>query len=137
MPIPEAEYGSWCADYYLVHLTTLLGSVISLEEVGAHYRLHGRNGFQPTRAHLDLTRLRREVHYQMVTMQALADLADKLAHEAWRADDAMTAPVAAHGGNDDLRPIGERYPWLVTPALLAAALVLGLIALRTIPRGAE
>jgi hypothetical protein len=53
--------------------------VISLEEVGAHYRLHGRNGFQPTRAHLDLTRLRREVHYQMVTMQALADLADKLA----------------------------------------------------------
>jgi hypothetical protein len=65
------------------------------------------------------------------------DLAATLAHEDWRADDAATtaqAANAAYPGYDDQRTIGERYSWLVTPALLGVALVLGLIALRTIPR---
>jgi hypothetical protein len=65
------------------------------------------------------------------------DLAAKLAHEDWRADDAVTEANAAGATLEDQRGIGERFAWLVTPALLLVALLLGIIALRTIPRAAE
>ncbi len=46
LPIPEAEYRR-CADWYLNHLTPLLGHVVSLDDVGAQYRVHGENGYEP------------------------------------------------------------------------------------------
>jgi hypothetical protein len=79
MPIPEQRYGSWGADYYLVHLSTLLGSVIYHPEIGAQYRVHGGNAFQPQAAVLDLERIRREIGYQLVTLDCLSCLADRLA----------------------------------------------------------
>lgn len=63
------------------------------------------------------------------------DLAARLAHERWSAADASTGKPVANAGYRDPRPVGERYPWLPTGALLACALALGLIALRSIPRG--
>jgi glycosyltransferase involved in cell wall biosynthesis len=78
MPIPEDQYGRWGADWYLVHLTTLLGPVVALEEVGAFYRVHGRNAFEPAAPQLDLDRVRREIEYQQTTARALTMLADEL-----------------------------------------------------------
>jgi hypothetical protein len=58
------------------------------------------------------------------------DLGAQLAHAPWTADDATTAPTVANPGFRDSRPLLERLPWLLTAALLAAALGLGLVALR-------
>ena len=62
------------------------------------------------------------------------DLAARLAHERWSAAQASAGTTVANAGYRDPRPVGERYPWLLTGALLACAFALGLIALRSIPR---
>jgi glycosyltransferase involved in cell wall biosynthesis len=81
MPIPERDYGRWGADYYLVHLTALLGPVLALDEVCASYRVHGHNAFEPSAPVLDLERIRREIRFQQSTLRALARLADELGLE--------------------------------------------------------
>ena len=58
MPIPEQEY-RMCAERYLVHVITLLGPVVSLDEVGAYYRVHGDNAYESLNPQLNLDRLRR------------------------------------------------------------------------------
>lgn len=81
LPIPEREYPICGADWYLVHLMTLLGPVVSLEEVCASYRVHGRNRYQPPEARLDLRHVRETIAYAGVTARALANLADELGQE--------------------------------------------------------
>jgi hypothetical protein len=61
------------------------------------------------------------------------DLAARLAVEPWNAAGAATGMTVANAGFRDARPIGERFPWLVTGALLASAFALGLVALRSMP----
>jgi hypothetical protein len=78
MPIPEQRYGRWGADYYLAHLSALLGEVIYHPEIGAYYRVHGGNAFQQSSAVLDLNRIRREIDYQLITLDSLSRLADRL-----------------------------------------------------------
>jgi hypothetical protein len=77
LPIPEADYPV-CADGYLVHLTTLLGAVASLEEVGAAYRVHGRNNMEPQAPRLDVAGIRRSIGYSRAVVRDLARLADEL-----------------------------------------------------------
>jgi hypothetical protein len=60
------------------------------------------------------------------------DLAARLSHERWRAADAATGMTAPNAGYRDPRPLGERFPWLLTGALLAAAVALGVVALRSL-----
>jgi glycosyltransferase involved in cell wall biosynthesis len=81
LPIPEREYPVCGADWYLVHLTTLLGPVASLEEICASYRVHGRNSYEPQETRLDLRHVRETIGYAGVTARALADLADELGQE--------------------------------------------------------
>lgn len=76
-PIPEDDYRI-CADWYLVHTTTLLGEVRSLEEVCASYRLHGGNSYEPQAAALDLEHLRTNVRLAQTTSAALLELATEL-----------------------------------------------------------
>ena len=76
-PIPEEDFRI-CADWYLVHLSTLLGRVASLEEVGASYRLHGANNYEPQAPRLDLDHLRRTIGYAKATSPALLQLAREL-----------------------------------------------------------
>ena len=57
MPIPEDEFRT-CADWYLVHLTALLGPVVSLDAVAGAYRVHGQNNYEPQAAELDIEHLR-------------------------------------------------------------------------------
>ena len=60
------------------------------------------------------------------------DLASRLSHESWHAADATLGPTVANSGYRDPRPIGERYPWLLTSALVAVAGALAFLALQTL-----
>ena len=77
LPIPEDDY-RLCADWYLNHMTALLGPVASLQDTGARYRVHGRNGYEPQAPTLDLARVRANIGYAAVTARALRGLASEL-----------------------------------------------------------
>lgn len=77
MPMPEEPFKS-CADWYLVHLTALLGRVVSLPQALGAYRLHGANSYEPQTADLDLDHVRETIHYSEATSRALLDLAAEL-----------------------------------------------------------
>jgi hypothetical protein len=77
MPMPEDDFAE-CADWYVVHLTALLGPVVSLQEVGAAYRVHGSNRHEPQAARLDLAHIRRTIVYAAATARALEGLGDEL-----------------------------------------------------------
>ena len=78
LPIPEASYPVCGADWYLVHLTTLLGRVVSLDPVGAAYRVHGANSYEPQAAVLDLAQLRQTIVFAAATSGHLLELATRL-----------------------------------------------------------
>jgi glycosyltransferase involved in cell wall biosynthesis len=77
LPIPEGAYRI-CADWYLVHLTALLGPVTSLEEVGASYRVHGANSYEQEAPQLDLDHIRQTVGLAGSTVRELERLADEI-----------------------------------------------------------
>ena len=74
MPIPEQEFAR-SADWYLKHLTPLLGSVVSLDETCACYRIHGSNNYQPVEPTLDLEHVRQTISYAATTDRYLRRLA--------------------------------------------------------------
>jgi len=57
LPMPEDEFVI-SADAYLKHLTPLLGTVVSLDDVAAAYRVHGLNSYEPERPVLELEYVR-------------------------------------------------------------------------------
>src|SRR5262245_14758900 len=77
LPMPEQDFAT-CADWYVVHLTPLLGRVVSLDDVAACYRVHGANRYEPQTPRLDLEHVRQSVRYSAVTTRALERLADDL-----------------------------------------------------------
>lgn len=87
LPIPERDYRI-CADWYLVHMTALLGPVASLEEIGASYRVHGSNSYERQTPRLDLDHIRQTVGLAGATVRELERLADELALE--RADPVLS-----------------------------------------------
>jgi hypothetical protein len=80
LPIPESAYRI-CADWYLVHLTALLGPVASLDQVGASYRIHGSNSYEQGTPRLDLDHIRQTVGLAGSTVSELERLADELGLE--------------------------------------------------------
>jgi Glycosyl transferase family 2 len=78
LPIPEAEWPVCGADWYLKHLTPLLGTVVSLSEVGACYRVHGANRYEPESPALDLEHVRHGLRHADSTARALTRLAAEL-----------------------------------------------------------
>jgi O-antigen/teichoic acid export membrane protein/CTP:molybdopterin cytidylyltransferase MocA len=53
-PVPEQAYPPPTgADYYVVHVATLFGTVVSLDEVGGYYRMHGLNNHHHSQMQLD------------------------------------------------------------------------------------
>jgi hypothetical protein len=80
LPIPEGEFRH-AADWYLNHLTALLGPVASLDAVCAQYRVHGANSYAPSAPVLDLELVRKSVRYAAATRRHLRRLATELGHE--------------------------------------------------------
>jgi hypothetical protein len=78
LPIPEQAYPVCGADWYLIHLMTLLGPVASLEEVSGSYRVHGGNSYEPAAPSLELGHVRETIGYARATSEALLRLAGEL-----------------------------------------------------------
>jgi Glycosyl transferase family 2 len=78
LPIPEQAYPTTGADWYLVHLTALLGRVVSLDAIGAGYRVHGGNDYELEQASLDLRHVRQAVEFAETTSRELLRLAGEL-----------------------------------------------------------
>jgi hypothetical protein len=78
LPIPESAYPVTGADWYLVHLSALLGHVTSLDTVGAGYRVHGRNSYELDDAAIDLPHLRQAIEFAETTSHELLRLAAEL-----------------------------------------------------------
>ena len=70
LPVPEQEY-RLCADWYLVHVSTLMGPIGAIDEPLARYRMHGGNGFSRGGAELDLGHLAETVGYAAHTRRHL------------------------------------------------------------------
>jgi glycosyltransferase involved in cell wall biosynthesis len=88
MPMPEQSFPI-AADYYLIRAATLCGPIHSLDEVGAHYRMHGGNAYLRPESDLDHTRgqirLIHESHDLLRTFASSINIADFPA----RAEDAL------------------------------------------------
>jgi glycosyltransferase involved in cell wall biosynthesis len=78
LPIPEQAFPVCGADWYLIHLMTLLGDVDSLEEVCGSYRVHGGNNYEPDAPRLDLAHVRETIGFARTTSEALLRLAGEL-----------------------------------------------------------
>jgi hypothetical protein len=63
LPVPEDEFPVAGADWYVIHLSSLLGQVRSLEEVLSSYRVHGANNYEPQEPQLDLDHIREAIRY--------------------------------------------------------------------------
>jgi glycosyltransferase involved in cell wall biosynthesis len=81
LPIPEGDYPRHGADWYLVHLTALLGEAELLEEICAEYRVHGSNGYEQDRHRLDLGHVRDSIRFAAATTRSLEALADEIGLE--------------------------------------------------------
>ena len=81
LPIPAADYPRTGADWYLVHLTALLGEAALLDDVCADYRFHGGNAYELDRDEVDLDRLREAVGFAGATTRSLEALAGELGLE--------------------------------------------------------
>lgn len=77
LPIPEEDYPRCGADWYLVHLSSLLGPVVAVDDILGAYRVHGGNAYEPARPRLDLGRVRQSIAYAAATTPALERLADR------------------------------------------------------------
>ncbi len=78
LPVPESAYPVTGADWYLVHLTALLGRVVSLDAIGAGYRVHGANSYELSGEEIDLPHLRQAVEFADATSTELLALAAEL-----------------------------------------------------------
>jgi glycosyltransferase involved in cell wall biosynthesis len=81
LPIPASDYPRSGADWYLVHLTALLGEAALLEEVCAEYRVHGGNAYELARDRIDLDHVREAIVFAGATTRSLEALADELGLE--------------------------------------------------------
>ncbi len=87
-PVPT-DYGPVGADWYLAHVAALLGPVVSLDEVCAYYRVHGRNSYELADHSLNLEHVRRTILYASQTEIQIGRYARQL---GWGAEGRETTP---------------------------------------------
>jgi len=120
-PVPEAEFRI-LADWYVVHLTSLLGPVVSLDEVGALRRVHSGNAHEPGGSALDLAQLRRSI---VAAANARRHLL-RLARELGLADDTTSIEAVCDLGarlvSLRLAPESHPLPDDRLPSLLATGI---------------
>jgi glycosyltransferase involved in cell wall biosynthesis len=78
LPIPERDYPLSGADWYLVHLSALLGGAAAIDEVCAEYRAHGGNAYELDRSELDMSHVRDSICFASVTAASLSRFADRI-----------------------------------------------------------
>ncbi len=75
MPIPEGHSGKVGADWYLVHLSNLLGPVFFLSCLEACYRVHSANNYERSGTLLDLEHIRQTIRFCDTTATYMRKLA--------------------------------------------------------------
>jgi glycosyltransferase involved in cell wall biosynthesis len=98
LPVPESEFPI-LADFYLAHLTALLGPVVALDDIGARYRVHGSNAFEPAQPAVDLDHVRQVMTFAARTRAYILRYAQQLG----LADEAL-----ALGGNLSVSEVAAR-----------------------------
>lgn len=73
-PIPEDEF-RLCADYYIVHVSSLVGPVAAIDAPLARYRVHGANRYERAAGRLDLAGLAQTVDFAERTRRHLLRVA--------------------------------------------------------------
>jgi hypothetical protein len=73
-PIPEREYPLG-ADWYLSHLTPLLGEVVFLDQIGGSYRIHDANRYERNPGRPDLDQVRQSIVYARRTAHYIGEVA--------------------------------------------------------------
>ena len=96
-PILESDYRI-LADFYLCHMTALLGPVAALDSLCACYRVHGANHHERASHTVDLKWVRQTVTYWDVTHAHLQRLAErlKLPNRPARAGDVLSVSYVAN-----------------------------------------
>ena len=81
MPVPETTgaHDRVGADWYIVHLAALCGWVLSLDRVGALYRVHDRNHYEVAAPEIDLAHVRQTIAYAGQTRDYIYHCANRLA----------------------------------------------------------
>lgn len=80
-PIPAFDYGQVGADWYLSHLTRLFGPVVSLDQVGAYYRVHESNYYEQSTSDINIARVRQTILYSRTTHAYIQKYAEQLGIE--------------------------------------------------------
>lgn len=108
MPIPENRYGSAGADWYLVHLTSLLGPIFFLDRLEACYRVHSSNFYERDSNSLTLEHIRQTIDYCQIT----SDYIQKYAKQLGLADQPAEILSVSYIANRlvSLRLAPERHP---------------------------
>lgn len=81
LPIPEADYPRYGADWHLIHLSALVGTAAVLDTALADYRVHGGNAYEQDRPDLDLDHIRDSIRFARVTAASLERLGGELGLE--------------------------------------------------------
>ena len=76
LPVPEEEY-RLCADWYLVHVSSLLGPVGAIDDALGRYRVHAANGFTRSDGRLDLEHVADTAEYAAITRRHLIEVAHR------------------------------------------------------------
>lgn len=124
LPMPEEEYRLG-ADWYLRHLAALYGPVLSFDDPGAGYRVHGSNNYERAVPGVDLGQVRQTVAYAAATRRHLAATAAALGLPMPAGDILSVADLANRLISLRLSPQGhpvatDTRPGLVTDGIRAA-----------------
>jgi glycosyltransferase involved in cell wall biosynthesis len=114
LPIPESDYPRCGADWYLVHLSALLGTAAAIDDVCAEYRAHGDNAYEMDRTDLDLGHVRDSIAYASATTVHLSALAREVAiahSEPILSVADLANRLVSVKLEPDLHPIDGDRPW--------------------------
>jgi hypothetical protein len=123
-PIPEADYPGYGADWYLIHLSALLGTAAAVDEVCAEYRAHGDNAYEQDRHELDLDHVRDTIAFGAATSAHLSRLAGELSlphREPILSISDLANRLVSLKLEPDRHPIEGDTPWRLARSSLPAA----------------
>jgi glycosyltransferase involved in cell wall biosynthesis len=95
-PIPEQPFRI-LADFYLSHVTPLFGPLEFLDEIGAHYRVHGANSYVQSSETLNLEYIRQTINHWHEAHNYVKKFADALDLDGRpaKADDILSVAYIA------------------------------------------
>jgi glycosyltransferase involved in cell wall biosynthesis len=125
MPVPEKEFAA-SADWYLRHVVSLLGEVVSLTEACACYRIHGSNSYARIGGAVDLEQIRASVRYADATRRHLERVSDETGLRRPDGEILSVADLANRLVSSKLEPDAhplpeDRVPRLALAGMTAAA----------------